>query len=774
MNYKSTGISKEPRPVYAPELDLLGFDQYWNYDRQQELPYMWAEANHYWYRGRRVASLKGGNLYTPPEILLAVDDGGAIVEPEPEGKALRPVDIAAMVEANREIMAVIEESTRKKILQVYEKFRKKLDCFHVAFSGGKDSIVLLDLVKKALPQGSFIVLFADTGMEFPDTYAIIEKTRLQCEAENIPFHIARADLEPETSWRLFGPPSRVLRWCCSVHKSAPQILKLREILGKEDYKGLDFVGVRAHESNTRSKYTYLDYGKKQKGQYNHNPILEWTSAEIWLYMYSTNLLINEAYKKGNSRAGCLLCPVTAGTSNFFREKCYGHELAKYTDIIADLYIDGNNDKEKIESYISNGGWNARKNGRDLNGNPFRCIEKIAEGKLAITVIEPSSSWEEWIQTIGRVIQLNKNRYAINWHNDSFEFSIKTTSDGYIVTLAEHYLKQKPVFGKIFKQVFRKAAYCSRCQICGANCKFGCISFSNNQVRIRDCLQCLDCHKIDSGCILFHSLRHPQGGGDSLKSLNSFADHAPKLEWLQSFFRLKDAFFSEHTLGSMMYDMFRRFLRDASLNEKNQFTPFAALVDQIGWDSDIAWGLIFINLAYKNPQIEWYIENLDLNQAYPRSSVEEMLEIRNVKPKDAKSIVKSYARLVSTPLGTSLGFGHVTGAGELVRTKCRISDLRVVLYGLFKFAEQCGDYKEFTLSLLLNDSIERDGLSPSRIFGLAREEMQSYLQGLSAKYPDFIHASFTHDLDKIALSKDKTSEDVLELFRREYCHEPSVQ
>jgi phosphoadenosine phosphosulfate reductase len=97
-----------------------------------------------------------------------------------------------------------------------------------------------------------------------------------------------------------------------------------------------------------------------------------------------------------------------------------------------------------------------------------------------------------------------------------------------------------------------------------------------------------------------------------------------------------------------------------------------------------------------------------------------------------------------------------------------------LYGLFKFAEQCGDYKEFTLSLLLNDSIERDGLSPSRIFGLDREEMQSCLQGLSAKHPDFLHASFTHDLDKIALSKDKTSEDVLELFRREYCQEPSVQ
>ena len=41
--------------------------------------------------------------------------------------------------------------------------------FYVAFSGGKDSVVTLDLVQRALPHNSFKVLFGDTGMEFPDT-----------------------------------------------------------------------------------------------------------------------------------------------------------------------------------------------------------------------------------------------------------------------------------------------------------------------------------------------------------------------------------------------------------------------------------------------------------------------------------------------------------------------------------------------------------------------------------------------------------------------------
>lgn len=70
LNTTPTAFSNEPRPVYAAELDILGFDRYWKYDRQNELPYIWAEANYYLYRGTLVAKLKGGNLYTAPEIII--------------------------------------------------------------------------------------------------------------------------------------------------------------------------------------------------------------------------------------------------------------------------------------------------------------------------------------------------------------------------------------------------------------------------------------------------------------------------------------------------------------------------------------------------------------------------------------------------------------------------------------------------------------------------------------------------------------------------------
>lgn len=107
---------------------------------------------------------------------------------------------------------------------------------------------------------------------------------------------------------------------------------------------MDFVGVRAHESVTRSKYDYENFGKKQKGQYSYNPILEWTSAEIWLYIFINDVLINEAYKKGNSRAGCLFCPMGGGSSDYFRRCSYQKKVDEYVDLIRNSY--GSTDTKK--------------------------------------------------------------------------------------------------------------------------------------------------------------------------------------------------------------------------------------------------------------------------------------------------------------------------------------------------------------------------------------------------------------------------------------------
>lgn len=146
LNSSPLLFSKEPRPVYYKELDILGLDKYWNYEKNDSYPYMWAEANNYFYRGRKVAQTKGGSCYTAPEITI-------LEEPEPNEQPLRFVDVPAMVARNQELLEGLVQETIKKVYNTYQQYQSKVDVFYVAFSGGKDSVVALDIVQRALPHG---------------------------------------------------------------------------------------------------------------------------------------------------------------------------------------------------------------------------------------------------------------------------------------------------------------------------------------------------------------------------------------------------------------------------------------------------------------------------------------------------------------------------------------------------------------------------------------------------------------------------------------------
>lgn len=745
LNDSTPNSSKEPRPVYATEMRMLHMDEWFAFEDQNDCPYLWAEAASYYYRGELIARTKGGSLCEAPvmDYLVASNESGEKVPAVPRGYELQPVDVDSMVAKNADMMAIIEQVTVKKIYDYWKRYQKRLDCFHVAFSGGKDSMVLLELVKKALPHNAFMVVFGDTKMEFPDTYKLVNIVEQQCKEDGIAFYRAASHLGAEEAWRLFGAPSTVLRWCCSVMKSTPQTLKIRDILGKDNFVGADFVGVRAEESIKRSEYEFESYGKKQKGQHSQNPILDWNSAEVWLYIYSRKLPINEAYKKGNTRAGCLFCPMGRGKADSFRQMSYPNEIEKFVSIIRDMTDDPN-----IETYISNGGWASRKNGRDIKNNPERYIETERDGKLYIRVISPKTDWREWIKTLGDL---------------PFDFSIVETADGYEVGFPIEY--NKTVLGKRFKQVFRKAAYCIGCRVCEVNCVFGCIDFSNG-LKITNCRHCQQCHEVDEGCLMYHSLEQPKNGGRVMKnSLNSYADHAPKPEWIDDFFDKGKEFFSNHRLGPMQISIFKKFLTNAGLIVKEETTSLYDLVKSIGKNTDAAWGLILINLAYNNVQIKWYIDNMQVQEANARNSLEDILKAEGVSDKDARSIMKAFKRLTETPLGTVLHFGTTSGKSveTLTRTKCTLQDDRVLLYALYRYAEACQDYYEFSLSRLMNTSIDSAGISPVKLFGFVEDEMITMLNGLSAKYPAFINVTFTHGLDKISLREDKTSDDVLKLF-----------
>ena len=253
----------------------------------------------------------------------------------------------------------------------------------------------------------------------------------------------------------------------------------------------------------------------------------------------------------------------------------------------------------------------------------------------------------------------------------------------------------------------------------------------------------------------------------MKSLNTFADHAPKIEWVRDFYENGDGFFENHTLGPMQISMFKRFLTDAGLVEKNHVTDFMRLTSNIGWESAVSWGLILVQLAYANPQIRWYVDHMPTGECMPRSYIEDQLVEEGVSAKDAKSITKAFGRLCELPLGRALNFGNVEKKGRqilsLTREKTSLNDDRVVLYALYRFAEACEGYYQFTLSRLLDDGIVSAGITPSRLFGYDADEMERIVFGLSAGYPDYFYATFTHGSEKIQLREHKTSQDVFDLF-----------
>ena len=764
LNRTQLQFSKEPRPVYYKELDILGFDKYWNYEKDDSSPYMWAEANNYIYRGRKVAMTKGGSCYTAPKLVM-------LEEPEPDGSPLRFIDVSSMVEKNREILESLVFDTIKKVYNTYIEYQNKIDVFYVAFSGGKDSIVTLDIVQRALPHDSFKVLFGDTEMEFPDTYTAVRKTKEYCNASGIEFIIAKSEFSPEYTWNKFGPPATVTRWCCSVHKTAPQILTLRNYTGRPDFTGMAFVGIRASESLSRSEYDYVSLGEKHKGQYSCNPILEWNSAEVYLYLFSYNLVINETYKKGNRRAGCLTCPRASGRNDFMANIWYTEEYSKYITIIKKLYKNDFYSETALNEFINKGGWKARKNGRDISLD-VGYLEKNEETYQTISIKNPRVNWKIWIKTIGILLN-DESPYDILFRGQQYSFEIIPIEDkdGYLVRYESSIAKENPVFIKLLKNVFRKSTCCIGCHECEADCHNGYIHMKNGEVFIEDkCTHCAQCHKAEKGCLVYKSLEKPKGGllMSENKSLNCYSHHAPKMEWINQYFSYKNEFDEKNTLGSQMYAFFKRFLRDAQLldaKNPNGFSKTAEKIDKIGLDEEKSWAIMLINLSY-TPQINWFVKNISMNEKYTREYTLSLLEQDGAKESWSKDIWNSFGRFLELPF-SKVGMGSPIKEKNrfiaMIRTSWQNPDPLVILFSLYKFAEACGGYYQFTLARLLDYEIESDGVSPTEIFGINREQMVKILNGLSINYPDFINASFTLDLDNITLNAEKTSLDILELI-----------
>jgi phosphoadenosine phosphosulfate reductase len=200
------------------------------------------------------------------------------------------------VRANAIVLEKAEAAAVQFIREVTERNPLPVN---VSFSGGKDSLATLLVVMKAI--GTVPILFADTGLEFPETYECVEKT-----IEHYGLTAIRCSGEKEF-WETFarrGPPAVDDRWCCGVCKLKP----VKQAISDEWGECLSFIGQRKYESFKRAMSNRVWRNSNVRNQLSAAPIQNWTAMHVWLYIFREKGPYNILYAQGLDRIGCFMCP----------------------------------------------------------------------------------------------------------------------------------------------------------------------------------------------------------------------------------------------------------------------------------------------------------------------------------------------------------------------------------------------------------------------------------------------------------------------------------
>ena len=232
---------------------------------------------------------------------------------------------------------------KQKIREFYTKLEGKV-C--VSFSGGKDSSVLLHLVRSIYPNVKAV--FVNTGLEWPEVVQFVRETEnveiirpemtfrqvldkygypvtskkiakmidtLQNPTEgnkiirNLYLTGIRGDGKKASgSWKvpekwrfLIEAPFKISDQCCNVMKKHP----FKDYTKKT---GLHpYVGTQAAESRLR-EISYLQYGCNSfTGKVQSRPMSIWLETDVWAYIKKNKIPYSTIYDKGQQRTGCMFC-----------------------------------------------------------------------------------------------------------------------------------------------------------------------------------------------------------------------------------------------------------------------------------------------------------------------------------------------------------------------------------------------------------------------------------------------------------------------------------
>lgn len=354
---KGEYFTSDARPVFPEERLLIEImlgkpfcfieDSVWN-----------GSGNRYYVNGKKIPfSVTNLKNYDPSAIREKLDELKSQNTYEHFDRM-----IAQWVKANAIRYDYITSEAKSYIAQYSKKYlNDDLNAAFVSFSGGKDSTVVSDLVRKATGNPSIIHIFGNTTLEFPQTYEYVERFR----ATNKRTPMLRAENKEQDFFNLcetFGPPSRTLRWCCTIFKTGFIGEKIKKTFsGRKTV--LTFYGIRRNESASRNTYERSSQGKKITQQLVASPIIDWMDYDIWLYLLTTGIDFNEAYRLGYTRVGCWCCPNNSVWSQFLASIYMPEQYNRFRNILLDFSIKMG--KEDPEEYVSNGGWKARQGGAGI-------------------------------------------------------------------------------------------------------------------------------------------------------------------------------------------------------------------------------------------------------------------------------------------------------------------------------------------------------------------------------------------------------------------------
>lgn len=808
------GIS--PRPVFWEELDLLKLNELgWKYPHTKE-PLLWAINKQYWYRGELMFEAKGANIYDPATIVF---------QSGKEKVSLKPVNVKLMLELNKEFMFLLESEAMEFIRETFIQYAganrsiervaanqldydtivknleskkkqkmaivkedcdsfdimplaaaeqqgkkvyqtTKIDRFLASFSGGKDSQVVLDLCTRAIPSTEFEVIYSDTGYELPPSLELYEEVQRHYKRlfPDLKFSIARNHESVLNYWDKIGTPSDTHRWCCSVMKTAPlyRMLKVEGI--NKQAKVLTFDGVRAEESVRRSNYSRIGKGVKHDTVINASPILNWSSVEIFLYLWRHNLPINAAYRNGMTRVGCLICPFSSDWNDMISKRKYSRNLSPFLSRIENITV--NSGIKDVEEYIKAGNWKRRAGGRGMNC-PSSLEIVSTKPHLKLISNNPQEKILTWLRALGKfTITIGENNVTkgeLQYKNKIYPF--------YIIPIDEskweinfHNTSLDPVLQGLIKRVFYKSTYCIHCEACEVECPTGALHIEPSRAYINydqcvNCGKCLTFH--DFGCITAASLAITGKNKNHKMKLISYNNFGMNEGWVDLYFSDPQNFFPQNLAclhEKEQIPSFAKWLQQAEIiidTKNKEVSNLGKLLSEAYVDNpDLVWQIIWINLSYNSPIASWFNWGVNWNQFFSQQELEELVynEYDDNSRKTIHNVLYAFSRtLKESPLGT-MGLYVPINKTQLQKQPFSIVEREAIAYSLYKYSEVRG-LKSLKVSDLYDES---NIIGTYREFGLSKASLESILRSLNSDDNRVLIAELNMGLDSITLRDDLTA------------------